>query len=66
MENSRASSEDWPSTHACSGGLWVSWQLLLIIIIDARECTARKKKIEAKDRAEELKMADGTVVRTKG
>ena len=34
--------------------------------IDARECTARRIKIEAEDRSEELKMADGTVVKTEG
>ena len=33
---------------------------------DARECTARRIKIEAEDQAEELKMADGTVVKTEG
>ena len=32
--------------------------------IDARECTARRIKIEAEDRLEELKMADGTMVKT--
>ena len=31
--------------------------------IDARECTTRRIKIEAEDQAEELKMADGTVVK---
>ena len=34
--------------------------------IDAQECTARRIKIEAEDQSEELKMADGTVVKTKG
>ena len=34
--------------------------------IDARECTARKLKIDKEDIAEELKMADGTVVKTEG
>ena len=34
--------------------------------IDARECTARRIKIEAEDQSEELKMADGTVVKTEG
>ena len=34
--------------------------------IDARECTERRIKIEAEDRSEELKMADGTVVKTEG
>ena len=34
--------------------------------IDARECIARRIKIEVEDQAEELKMADGTVVKTEG
>ena len=34
--------------------------------IDARECTTRKIKIEAEDQSEELKMADGIVVKTEG
>ena len=34
--------------------------------IDAWECTARRIKIEAEDQSEELKMADGTVVKTEG
>ena len=34
--------------------------------IDARECTTRGMKIEAEDQAEELKMADGTMVKTEG
>ena len=34
--------------------------------IDARECAAQRIKIEVEDQAEELKMADGTVVKTKG
>ena len=34
--------------------------------IDARECTARRIKIEAEGQSEEIKMADGTVVKTKG
>ena len=34
--------------------------------IDTRECTARGMKIEAEDQAEELQMADGTVVKTEG
>ena len=34
--------------------------------IDARECTTRRIKIEAEDRSEELKMADGTVVIAEG
>ena len=34
--------------------------------IDARECTARRIKIEAEDQSEELKMADGTVGKTEG
>ena len=34
--------------------------------IDARECAARRLKIEAEDQPEELKMADGTVVKTEG
>ena len=34
--------------------------------IDAQECAARGMKIEAEDQAEELKMADGTMVKTKG
>ena len=34
--------------------------------IDAWECTTRRIKIEVKDQAEELKMADGIVVKTEG
>ena len=34
--------------------------------IDAWERTARRIKIEAEDQSEELKMADGTVVKTEG
>ena len=34
--------------------------------IDARECTTQRIKIEAEDQSEELKMADGTMVKTKG
>ena len=34
--------------------------------IDARECTTRRIKIEPEVQAEELKMADGTVVKTEG
>ena len=34
--------------------------------IDARECAARRIKIEAEDQSEKLKMADGTVVETEG
>ena len=34
--------------------------------IDARECIARGIKVEAEDHVEELKMADGTVVKTEG
>ena len=34
--------------------------------IDARECATRGVKIEAEDKSEELKMADGTVVQTEG
>ena len=34
--------------------------------IDARECTARRIKIEAEDQSKELKIADGTVVKTEG
>ena len=34
--------------------------------IDARECAARRMKIEAEDKPEELKMADGTVVKMEG
>ena len=34
--------------------------------IDAQECTACEIKVEAEDQAEELKMTDGTVVRTEG
>ena len=33
--------------------------------IDSRECAARGIKIEAEDKSEELKMANGTVVMTK-
>ena len=34
--------------------------------IDARECTAQRIKIEVEDQAEELKMADGTMVKIEG
>ena len=34
--------------------------------IDARECAVRRMKIETKEKPEELKMADGTVVKTEG
>ena len=34
--------------------------------IDARECTTWRIKIEAEDESEELKMADGTMVKTEG
>ena len=34
--------------------------------IDARECTARRTKIEAEEKPEELKMADGTMVKIEG
>ena len=34
--------------------------------IDARECIARGIKVEAEDHVEELKMADGNVVKTEG
>ena len=34
--------------------------------IDARECAARRIKIEAEGQSEKLKMADGTVVETEG
>ena len=34
--------------------------------INARECIARRIKIEAEDQVEELKMADGTVVKIEG
>ena len=34
--------------------------------IDARECKTRGTKVEAEDHAKELKMADGTVVKTEG
>ena len=34
--------------------------------IDARECAVRKMKIEAEDKPEELKMADGNVIKTEG
>ena len=34
--------------------------------IDARECATRRMKIEAEDKLEELRMADGTRVQTKG
>ena len=34
--------------------------------INTRECTARRIKIEAEDQAEELRMADGIVVKTEG
>ena len=34
--------------------------------IDAQECAARRMKIEAEDKPEDLKVADGTVVKTEG
>ena len=34
--------------------------------ISTGECTERRIKIEDQDQAEELKMADGTIVRTEG
>ena len=34
--------------------------------IDARKCIARRIKVEAEDKPEELKMADGTVVTIEG
>ena len=34
--------------------------------IDARECTPQKIKVEAEDKPEELKMADGIVVQAEG
>ena len=34
--------------------------------IDAQECASRGIKVEAEDKLEELKMADGTMVKTKG
>ena len=34
--------------------------------LDARECAARRIKIEVEDQAEELKMVDGIVVKTEG
>ena len=34
--------------------------------IDARECAAGRMKVEAEEKPEELKMADGTVVKTEG
>ena len=34
--------------------------------IDARECTAWRIKIEVENQSEELKMADGTVVKIEG
>ena len=34
--------------------------------IDAQECATRRIKIEEEDRAEELKMSDGTVVKIEG
>ena len=34
--------------------------------IDARECTTHGIKIELEDQTKELKMADGTMVKTKG
>ena len=40
--------------------------LLIGNYIDAQECIARGIKIEAVDQAEELKMADGTMVKTEG
>ena len=52
----------------------IGWRPLCVLVnsgstsnyIDVRECAARGIKIEAKEKPEELKMADGTVVKTKG
>ena len=34
--------------------------------IDAQECTARGIKVEEEDQPKELKMAEGTMVKTEG
>ena len=52
----------------------IGWRPLHVLVdsgstgnyIDARECAARRMKIEAKEKPVELKMADGTVVKMEG
>ena len=52
----------------------IGWRPLRVLVdsgwtgnyIDARECAVRKMKIEAEEKPEELKMADGTMVKTEG
>ena len=52
----------------------IGWRPLRVLVdsgwtgnyIDARECAVRKMKIEAEERPEELKMADGTVGQDRG
>ena len=52
----------------------IGWRPLHVLVdlgstgnyIDARECAMRRMKIEAVDKPEEVKMADGTVVKTEG
>ena len=61
VEDSRACNEDWPSTLKGIGGFKVDWQL--------HQCSRMhntRKKVEEEDQLEELKMADGTVVKTEG
>ena len=61
VENSQACNEDWPSTPRVLADSRMSSN-----DIDAQECVACGIKVEAEDQSEELKMADGTMVRTKG
>ena len=52
----------------------IGWRPLRVLVdsgstgnyINAWECTTRRIKIEAEDKPEELKMADGTVVQIEG
>ena len=61
MENSRASSADWPSIHAYTGRFRVEWKF-----IDAQECPVRGIKIEVGDQVDELKLPNDTMVNTEG
>ena len=60
-ENSRACSKHWLLTSEAIGGFGSTNNY-----IDIREYAARGINTEAEDQVEELKMADGIVVRTEG
>ena len=63
QENSQASNARiGPSTHACSW--WILGRLATVLMIESAQL--RRIKIEVEDQAEELKMADGTMVKTEG